>query len=270
MRAAALALAERGWRVLPCEERGKRPLTLRGSHDGTSDLSRVSEWWRRWPGANIGLATGADYFVVDTDGLLGAAWLEGVELPDTLTARTARGRHLFFRCPDGVTVLNSASKISLNVDIRGDGGLVVASPSIHPTGVRYEWLDVHDDAPSPGLMALAPGWLIDGVSDRSRRLIAVAGGERRAAAADAGKPGERFKIPARIRYGHRHEFCWRFTCSLLSQGVERRAIYRVVWSIMQRRADPTPPFSEADIRRIVDDTLCRYSSGRSRGFGGVR
>jgi hypothetical protein len=269
MRAAALALAERGWRVLPIEERGKRPLTLRGSHDGTSDLSRVTQWWQRWPGANIGLATGADYFVVDSDGPLGAAWLEGVELPDTLTARTARGRHLFFRCPDGVTVPNSASKLSLNVDVRGDGGLVVASPSIHPTGVRYEWLDVDQEVPSPGLMAQAPRWLLAAVCDRFQRPVAAAS-ERQRAAADAGKPGERFKIPARIRYGHRHEFCWRFTCSLLSQGVERRAIYRLVWSIMQRRADPTPPFSEADIRRIVDDTLCRYSSGRSRGFGGGR
>ena len=269
MRAAALALAERGWRVLPIEERGKRPLTMSGSHDGTSDLSRVSEWWRRWPGANIGLATGADYFVVDSDGPLGAAWLEGVELPDTLTARTARGRHLFFRCPDGVTVLNSASKISLNVDIRGDGGLVVASPSIHPTGVRYEWLDVHDDAPSPGLMALAPRWLLAAVCDRSQRPVAAAS-ERQRAAADAGKPGVRFRIPARIRHGERHAFAWKFACSLLAQGVRPDVIRALVWKTMQRRADPTPPFSEADIRRIVDDTLCRYSSGRSRGFGGGR
>jgi hypothetical protein len=269
MRAAALALAERGWRVLPIEERGKRPLTMSGSHDGTSDLSRVSEWWRRWPGANIGVATGYGFFVVDSDGPLGAAWLEGVELPDTLTARTARGRHLFFRLPDGVTVANSTSKVSANVDVRGVGGYVVAPPSVHPSGHVYQWLDL-DDAPCRSLMALAPGWLIDGVSDRSRRLIAVAGGERRAAAADAGKPGVRFRIPARIRHGERHAFAWKFACSLLAQGVRPDVIRALVWKTMQRRADPTPPFSEADIRRIVDDTLCRYSSGRSRGFGGGR
>ena len=269
MRAAALALAERGWRVLPCQERGKRPLTLRGSLDSTCNLSRVAHWWRRWPSANVGIATGGDFFVVDTDGLLGAAWLEGVELPDTLTATTARGRHLFFRCPDGVTVPNSASKLSPNVDVRGVGGYVVGAPSVHPSGHVYAWLDVDDQAPSRSLMAAAPDWLLAVLCDRSQRPVAVAGGERQAVA-DAAKPGERFKIPARIRYGQRHAFAWRFTCSLLAQGVEQRAIHRLVWNTMLRRADQLPAFSRADVTKIVDDVIRRYPAGRGRGFGGGR
>ena len=60
------------------------------------------------------------------------------ELPASVEVITARGRHLYFRTPE-VPVRNTASKIAPGIDTRGDGGYVLAPPSIHPSGRRYAW-----------------------------------------------------------------------------------------------------------------------------------
>lgn len=49
------------------------------------------------------------------------------------------GAHLYYRHP-GTPILNSQSKVAPGVDVRGDGGYVVAPPSIHPRTRRpYRW-----------------------------------------------------------------------------------------------------------------------------------
>lgn len=72
--------------------------------------------------------------------------------PETLTVKTSRGLHLFFRT--NASVPCSASYLSDRVDIKGDGGYVVAAPSIHPDGPVYT---IVKDMP----IAEAPRWLVD-------------------------------------------------------------------------------------------------------------
>src|SRR4051812_30385197 len=52
---AALAYAERGWAVFPCQ--GKHPLTKHGCKDATTDAAAFRRFWQRFPPPNIGLAT---------------------------------------------------------------------------------------------------------------------------------------------------------------------------------------------------------------------
>ncbi|HXH94054.1 MAG TPA: VapE domain-containing protein, partial [Thermoanaerobaculia bacterium] len=160
---AALQYAGRGWRVFPlhsvwfksadtpvctCYKReacgtnaGKHPRIAGGFKGATTDRATIEEWWAKWPDANIGIATGNGLTVMDIDGERGRDELLALlaaklgDFPSTLAARTGNGGHLYFACEGP----RSAAKGHLHV--RGEGGYVVAPPSIHRTGRRYEWID---------------------------------------------------------------------------------------------------------------------------------
>lgn len=138
---AALDYASRGWRVFPLQ--GKRPFPgTHGFKDATTDTLTIRRWWRQHPDANIGVVTGriSGIVVVDIDGPEGeAALAEFGPLPATPTARTGRGRHLYYSYPPDRTIRRHI-RVRPGLDVLGDGGYVVAPPSIHPeTGRRYRW-----------------------------------------------------------------------------------------------------------------------------------
>lgn len=127
-----------------CGSPGKHPLTKRGLLEATSDPTQVHAWFQRWPWANIGIRTGqasGGLVVLDVDGPEGMAELRALVarfglLPRSPTARTGRGIHVFFRCDSPV---KSSARGKLHV--RGEGGYIVASGSLHASGRRYEWID---------------------------------------------------------------------------------------------------------------------------------
>ena len=157
---AAAALAYRGWPVFPCRRRGKRPLTPHGFQDATTDPEQIKAWWKRWPKANIGYATG-NLVVVEVDGELGLRTrtrltAEGRTWPVTLTSMSGRpGLHFYYRPPSGVRVANAAGLspagrgIGPGIDVRGHGGYVVVPPSVHPSGRVYRWSVRAEPAPLP-------------------------------------------------------------------------------------------------------------------------
>lgn len=159
---AASALAKEGHQVLACHgiasggctcrrpgcsSPGKHPLLRQGLHDATTDPSTIERWWTRWPNANLGIRTGAasELIVLDVDLPDGLDSLDrlnriGRGLPPTATVRTGSGGlHLYFRHP-GITIPNRASSVlGPGIDVRGDGGYVIAPPSTHVSGQTYEW-----------------------------------------------------------------------------------------------------------------------------------
>jgi hypothetical protein len=150
--------AGRGLPVFPLQPKSKIPFGgTHGCKDATRDEASIREWWQRWPQANIGVATGNGFFVVDLDGEEAQQWFvnscgrHGAADP-TLTVKTARGWHLYFWAP--CEIPNSTSMLGPHVDVRGGGGYVVGSPSIHPSGHVYK--TVRDLA-----IAEAPRWLTD-------------------------------------------------------------------------------------------------------------
>ena len=178
LRDAALGYAHRGWRVFPlhgivngactcgrsdCSSAGKHPLVRRGLYEATTDPKQIQSWWRRWQSANIGIATGVESGVAVIDVDLPAALpsldrLVGT-LETTLTGLTGGGGvHLIYRCSDE-NLGNSTGRLPgmegdlSGIDLRANGGYVVAPPSVHRTGNSYEWLDPNRE-PLP-----APVWL---------------------------------------------------------------------------------------------------------------
>ena len=146
----ALALAEAGFAVFPLHPRTKTPMTEHGFKDATTDTGQIRDWWAATGSANIGIATGAvsgGLIVIDVDvdaakgkdGMLALkAWQDKHgTLPTTLSAKTGRGGlHLYYRSSERRKNTTNGEK---SVDIRADGGYVVAPPSIHESGNAYTW-----------------------------------------------------------------------------------------------------------------------------------
>lgn len=156
---AAGRFAAAGVPVFPCVPGGKRPLIERGFHAATTDVGQVASWWRRWPGANIGVPTGAPsgLVVVDVDvhgpadgpasfARASAAGLVGGR--EVLVRTPTGGMHAYYPATSGVEQ-RSWQAGRAGVDFRGDGGYIVVPPSartIDGATVLYRVADVGDGA----------------------------------------------------------------------------------------------------------------------------
>jgi hypothetical protein len=129
-----------------CGQPAKHPLgslVPHGVTDATCNRARVLAWWTRHPQANIGLATGHHFDVLDVDGPTGAhaiqelAATHGLHSAGPLVWTGGGGWH-YYLAPTG---LGNASPSGLeHVDWRGRGGYVVAPPSRHASGQAYQWM----------------------------------------------------------------------------------------------------------------------------------
>lgn len=141
-----------------CVSPGKHPSTRHGLKDASNDPEVLVNLFKGQAAPNLGIATGpvSGIFVLDVDGPMGEASLaQFPALPETLTSTTGRGRHLFFRYPDGLKVFTRSSKMASGLDVRGEGGYVVGPPSAHYSGVTYQFIDPDAE------IADAPDWLIE-------------------------------------------------------------------------------------------------------------
>jgi hypothetical protein len=215
--APALDLAGRGLAVLPvygivngrcgcgdpkCSSPGKHPRTKHGHRDATVDADQIRMWWRACPIANVGVRTGNGLLVLDIDprngGVesLAALQKEHGAIPLTVTVRTGGGGlHYYFRAAASV---RARSGVLPGIDLKSDGGFVVAPPSVHRSGKAYGWAPGR--APSDVKIAEAPSWLLELAAagktvkirgaqapkgTRNDHLMSVAGRLRRAGADEA-------------------------------------------------------------------------------------
>jgi hypothetical protein len=175
--AAIRYAVDRDWHVFPAHSSGERKSHKSAEHSNgrqwgaTNDLSEIRRDFSRWRLANIGIPTGAinGIFVLDVDtieghGVDGIASMRELEarhgqLPETLTVVSPSGsRHYYFQHP-GTKVKNSTSELGPGIDVRGDGGMVIAPPSRGKHGGEYKWLD---EGASP---VAAPEWLVQRVTE---------------------------------------------------------------------------------------------------------
>lgn len=143
---------------LACSSPGKHPAIGKGLKAASKDPAVIENLWAGRQGLNLAIATGviSGIFVVDVDGEAGERSLSDLpELPKTLTCRTARGHHYYFKYPE--KKVYNRTHVWRNIDIRGEGGYVIGADSRHIEGVSYQWLD--ESAP----IAEAPDWLLDAV-----------------------------------------------------------------------------------------------------------
>jgi hypothetical protein len=138
MRAAAMDLVDRGFAVIPIQPADKRPY-VKWSELNHVGHDKVLAWWRLWPEANIAILTGhrsGGLLVLDVDPRNGGTH---VGLPPTRFTITTGGggKHLYYRAPQGAEKL--PKQASPGLDVKFEGGYVIAPPSLHSSGRRYEW-----------------------------------------------------------------------------------------------------------------------------------
>lgn len=237
--AAARYLA-RGWSVLPLQRGDKRPLlrweALQQTHP---DPTTLAQWFAQWPGANIGIVTGeiSNLIVLDVDPKHGGDdSLKELErrfgtLSDTVEAHTGGGgRHLYFTHPGGF-VPNRAG-LAQGVDLRGDGGYVVAPPSLHPSGQLYAW--ARGRSPEEMAPAALPRWL----------LFARRGLRARRSLADW-----RLLVHEGVEEGERNSTIASLTGHLLWHGVDPQVALELLlaWNRVRCR----PPLDDDEVARVV-------------------
>jgi hypothetical protein len=251
-----------GWRVFPlhtpidegvcscgkadCQSIGKHPRTPRGLKDATTDPEQIKRWWQKWPDANIGIATGAasGFFVVDidpkNDGLSGLSELLdriGGEFPDTAQVITGSGgRHFLFRMPEA-DIRNSAEKLGAGVDVRANGGYVVAAPSVHASGSRYQWLNEESPLADPPYKLLqeliAKPRIVRGASNTTTTHKWTGGA---------------------ISEGGRNETLFKRAAALRGQGADENAIIDALCDINN---SCSPPLPLREIEKIAGSAI-RY------------
>jgi KaiC/GvpD/RAD55 family RecA-like ATPase len=253
-RDAALEYAHRGWPVFPVK--GKIPRTEHGFKDATTNEPQIREWWESWPACGVGIATGAvsGLVVLDVDPRNGGdVTLEGLEeklgpIPRTVQALTGGdGLHFYFRHPGRAV---SCGSLGPGIDLKGDGGYVVAPPSPHPTGHAYWW----EGSSEPGAIELAPfAWL--------SRALNGHGAEARAEHVRVGV--EPARVLEGVAEGERDETLFRYACLLRRRGLDRAEAQTLVLNAARACK---PPFPNQDALRKVEQAW-RYPAGQDSQRG---
>lgn len=265
--AYALAYASMGWAVFPvhsitvegrctcsnrrCEHVAKHPMTPKGFHDATLDRESIEEWWKKWPQANIGIATGAKSGIVVLD-IDDDSFLE--EVPETVECFTGGGgRHLYFKCPTW-HVKNTANVLP-GLDSRGDGGYVVAPPSLHESGKRYEWEVLH--SPSQCELADMPIWWAERLKEKVDQISYVNKVE------DKGVVWEEYVEGSKIGKGTRDQTLFTIGCSMRAHGAAYNDILATLTVINEKRC--YPPMNSFEVSQKARQAA-KYTPGKTGGL----
>lgn len=235
---AALHYASMGLRVFPVKEGTKGSnggqLLRSWKDEATTDLNTVQVWWQQWPNADICIATGNGLLVIDLDvkgkedgisSLLNWVAINGT-MPATAVARTkSGGQHHYYMVK--ATYPNSRGFLP-GIDIRSDGGYVVAPPS-----GGYEWVNNYPIAEANQLV-------YNFLEKKDVQKV--------------------FTLPAEIPEGSRNDTLFKYAASLQTKGVPDNAILEAVQKINYERCLPALP--DADINTIVHSVTARYEKGK--------
>lgn len=232
-----------GWAVFPVDPKTKKPLTPHGCKDAKTAPGPIKAWWKRYPNASIGIATGSasSLIVIDEDydpdkGLDGyvevRTWeRDHDELPETVCVKTGRGgAHLYYHYT-GTDIGNRAGVLD-GVDVRGEGGYVIAPPSLHPNGTEYCWEIGPDEMP------------VTELTDTVRDLIG---------AGKTKQHGEQLRLPDTIQPGERNDTLYRHACKLQSLGYPDDGILAMI-----RQINATicyEPLPDDEIQTLVGSAL---------------
>mgnify|MGYP001560364601 FL=1 len=215
-----------------CESPGKHPETKNGLKDASADIEQIKKWWPKdavLPN-NIGIVTGgkSGLVVVDVDGdegfeALGAGRVEDLKDESVPCVKTGRGFHYFFKSQIPV---KTKPGFLYKVDIKAEGGYVVAPPSLHVSGRRYEWSSIQKN-----VFPDVPSWVLNGRSGSEKKpVIEIAN-----------------KV---ISEGQRNDTLFKLACSLRAKDVSYDTALSALEAENQKRCNPM--LSETEVNNIVN------------------
>lgn len=261
---AALYYAKIGWQVVPlhhpdsshvtgcscikpdCDSPGKHPRTEHGLKDASTNPGIITGWWKKWPQANVGIVCGkkSGLVVVDIDCKTGpaAAVQKALEakgkgaMPYTVMSDTGGGGFHFLLSYNGIDIRNTTDFHDIKgVDIRGEGGYIVAPPSLHVSGEEYRW-------------RIKPGGKIAPIPDWLKKLFV----EKKSYRPPADKTvllGEWGKLWSGVETPGRNNTAARLAGRLLGRGISREEVIAIltVWN----KAN-TPPLNQSELIQTIN------------------
>jgi KaiC/GvpD/RAD55 family RecA-like ATPase len=224
------------------------------------DERKVSEWFSKWPDANIGIVTGKIsnlvVFDLDSEDAVDYANAEG-GFPLTAKVKTGKGYHIYVKHP-GFNVKNDAkNKNELDIDIRGDGGYAVAPPSVHGSGVQYMWedgLSIREIDPAP-----CEPWMEDYL-----KILAQSSSQSKQQKQTTSKPSKTVNTASKSKAqddyaeilnngaveGMRNHTATKLIGHLFGKGNDEAVVWEMVkqWNSSKIR----PPLDETELRKSFD------------------
>lgn len=251
---AAMDYAARGWPVIPlhpinrkgycscgmardCGSPGKHPKTKNGLKDATVDIEQIKNWWPKESPlpSNIGVVTGGKgrLVVIDIDGeegfeALGVERVKDLKNESVPCVRTGRGFHYYFKSE---TPIKTKPGFMNKVDIKAEGGYVVAPPSLHAVGRRYEQINIISNS-----LPNIPSWMLNG-RDVSGKVPAINAISTTAIGA------------ACIPKGLRNNTLFKNACSLKRQAVPQDTALETLSTINTIKCDP--PLPEHELKNLL-------------------
>jgi len=266
----ALGYADLGWRVFPIRcpvdtksgvrcscgdpecNPGKHPYFQNPYQSVSKNPAKIEEWWADHPDANIGIPTGrpSEIVVLDEDPRNGGdSSLERLEkehgpLPKTVTAKTGGGgRHFYFRYSGGEIKSGALDPDNYpGIDIQVDKVCVVAPPSLHKTGNKYEWVEGLE--PHCTELAPLPGWILKQI--RNKKTKKTTGGK--------GQADQLSQTPIFTK-GYRNSSMMRAAGSVNQFCCTGTEIFQHLVLFNRNRCEP--PLPESQVKSVAN-SACKY------------
>jgi len=238
-----------GLEIFPCGRNKKSPLTKNGFKDASADKQVVNDWWDKHPDANIGLPTGKvnDLVVVDVDVKNDAGGMDSLKQLqdecdrfDTRVVHTpSGGLHFYFSYPQGVDTIKNRTNMKPGIDIRADGGYVIA-PGSSIDGNYYEF----DDADKE-------------IAELPQKLFEMLVSDKASICTDSDM---NYEVSANdvmlgVEQGSRNQSVFRLASKLRGDDVPRDVAEA---QVLIAAHNCNPPFSEDEALRCLDSAYSLY------------
>lgn len=141
---AALEYEFLDFSIIPCDKTKTPKIRWLPYQNKRATCDEIKDWWKRWPDANVGIVTGpiSGIYVIDIDSQDGKEAIKPFisDSPTPPTVNTPKGgQHFYFKYPE--IDLGNTARLIKDCDSRGQGGYVIAPPSVNGMGKTYSWVE---------------------------------------------------------------------------------------------------------------------------------
>jgi len=239
----------RGLQVFPCGCNKKSPLTTNGFKDASSDKQVINDWWDKHPDANIGLPTGKTNNLVvvdvdvknDADGMASLKQLQDEcgEFDTRVVHTPSGGLHFYFKYPQDVDTIKNRTNMKPGIDIRADGGYVIA-PGSSINGNYYEFNDADKE-----------------ITELPKKLLELLTSRRVGANSnfDAEYKVSAGEVMYGVEQGSRNHSVFRLASKLRGDDVPREVAEN---QILIASHNCNPPLPESEALRCLDSAYSLY------------
>lgn len=253
----AIEYLRRGWSIIPIAAGGKTsPIRWKDHQTRQAGEEEVRSWFKKWPDAGLAIVTGgiSGLVVLDVDGADGANSIKDKELPPTLCVKTSQGAHYYFVHPG--FFVSGHIRFLPGCDLRGDGNYVVCPPSLHPSGMLYEWAIKEPPAEIPKwLLEIIEAKRKEDSKHRSSGIVELPD-------KDIG-PADWFQaaLDKGVKEGERNKTGTRLVGRWLGLGMTAGEC----WFMLQRWNEKnTPPMPESELRTTLE-SIVRLETNKKIG-----